>query len=124
MSNWIHRLFNPHCPHCVSDRVCQSCETLKMEMERLRIENTMLLSKILEEKVVETERKVAEPMKEMPRNVPWRVRQQMLEQEDRERAKLIKQAPKPDNSIEDLEKELNIVERNREDGAKQTGKPN
>lgn len=47
----------------------------------------------------------------IPKNIPWGVRRQMLEAEDREKAKLMKTAPVP---IEDLEKEMDIVAKERE----------
>jgi hypothetical protein len=49
----------------------------------------------------------------VPKNIPWNVRRQMLEREDRERAKLMKAAPKPE-SVEDLEKELDLASTQRE----------
>lgn len=45
----------------------------------------------------------------MPRAVPWAVRRQILEKEDRKRAELLRDAPKP-QSTEDLEKELGVTE--------------
>lgn len=115
--NWFHKFFNPHCPDCKLERedskICASCETLKLEIERLRLENDKLLNKILEK---HTKEKISGQLDE-PRlpissgNMPWNVRRQMLEKEDRERAKLIREAPKPRTdvkSVEDLEKELGV----------------
>ena len=115
MSNWFHRFFNPHCPHCAEELkdelVCPSCETLKTQLERLTYENTKLLDRLLKEpEKVEVSQKPVEVT--VPRNVPWNVRRQMLEAEDRERAKLMKAAPQP-VSVEDLEKELDIAEETR-----------
>lgn len=108
--NWIHRLFNPHCPECHSEMICNSCETLKMQLEIVNHEKQKLLDRLLTPPVVET---VVQPVREVtaPVNIPWNVRRQMLEREDRERAKLMQAAPIP---TEDLEKELNIVSANRE----------
>jgi hypothetical protein len=118
MSNWIHRFFNPHCEHCIDERedskVCASCETLKQQLESVNHEKNRLLDRLLTPPTVET---VAQPIREptRPLNVPWSVRKQMLEREDREKAKLMRDAPKPNQvSTEDLEKELNVVEINRE----------
>ena len=110
MSNWVHRLFNPHCEHCLDERVCKSCETLKEQLESVNHEKNKLLDKLLTPPVAEV---VAGPVREVttPVNVPWNVRRQMLEREDRERAKLMRNAPIP---TEDLEKELNIVSTERE----------
>jgi hypothetical protein len=111
MTNFFHRLFNPHCPDCRADAICESCETLRIEIARLRDENTKLLDRILEKPTSPVAQEVA-PMKVPPRNVPWNVRRQMLEAEDRERAKLMAQVTKTD--VTDLEKELDVVEKDRE----------
>jgi hypothetical protein len=123
MANWFHRFFNPHCPHCAEEKrelkFCQSCEDHKMEISRLHQENDRLLEKILNPtNKTEPERTVAPiPMSPIPSAVPWRVKRQMLEAEDRQKAALLRNAPKP--SEEDsqlLEKELKEVQENREHG--------
>jgi len=43
----------------------------------------------------------------------WKVKQQMLEAEDRQRAAAMRNAAQPD-TVEDLEKELDIVSAERE----------
>jgi hypothetical protein len=112
MSNWIHRFFNPHCPHCYDElkesRVCLSCDTLQTQIERLTFENTKLLNKLFTEPAIIAPSQPMEPTR--PINVPWNVRRQMLEAEDRERAKLIRNAP---ISTDELEKELKIAEEKR-----------
>lgn len=114
MSNWIHRLFNPHCSHCLSERaeskVCPSCETLKAQLERVTYENQKLLDRILTPPVIKEEQPKLVEMS-IPKNIPWNVRRQMLEAEDREKAKLLRNAPVP---IEELEKELEIAAEKRE----------
>ena len=75
-----------------------------MEMERLRAENSRLLDFVLEKPKEEI---VVQPtdLKPLPntRMVPWRVKQQTLETEDREAARLLK-----NKSIEAIEKEIGI----------------
>lgn len=116
MSNWFHRFLNPHCPHCIEERqdskVCPSCETLKEQLDRANYENDKLLDRILVKPTIET---IKEPSKiQIPtKSIPWGVRRQMLEAEDREKAKLMREAPKP-VSTEDLEKELDIASAQRE----------
>jgi hypothetical protein len=117
MANWFHRFFNPHCPHCLNEtiesRICASCEVLRAEVARLRADNERLLSRVLEKPEVIKDREIAPaPQAVLPKSIPWAVRRQMLEAEDREKAKLIRNAAKPD-SVEDLEKEMGIVEENR-----------
>jgi hypothetical protein len=92
------------------NRVCQSCETLKEQLDRANYENQRLLDKL-----VFTEPKVeisSKPVEVPIRNIPWHVRRQMLEAEDRERARLMREAPKP-IPVEDLEKEMEIAEETR-----------
>lgn len=101
------------------EKVCQSCETLRQQLEIANYEKEKLLSKILTTPEKEPDRTVApEPQAVRPKTIPWRVRQQMLEHEDREKAKLLRNAPKPDStgkvSTDDLEKELDIAESNRQ----------
>lgn len=111
---WLHRLFNPHCEHCREEReesrVCSSCETLKSQLESVNHEKNKLLDRLLEKPVLEAttqpEREITKPI-----NIPWNVRRQMLEREDRERARLIQNAPIP---TEALERELDIASTTRE----------
>jgi hypothetical protein len=113
MTNWFHKFLNPHCPHCVEERedskVCSSCETLRQQLAFANINNEKLMNRLLEKPPVETPQEFKEISK--PRNLPWNLRKQMLEAEDRERAKLINNAPIP---TEDLEKELKIAATQRE----------
>ena len=137
MLKWIHQILNPHCPHCAAERkeafereqalrleqkeeikderICPSCETLQKQLEIANHEKERLLDKLLErpEKPIET----GPPMQmTRPKTIPWNVRRQMLEAEDRKRAELLRNAPKPQpaESVEDLEKELDVVQQERE----------
>lgn len=117
MSNWIHRLLKPHCQECRDEKrdshICKSCETLQAQLELANFEKRQLLDRILAKPEVE----VAKPPIEMtrPLNIPWGVRRQMLEAEDREKARLMRQAPKPEPiPTEDLEKDLNLAATERE----------
>ncbi len=84
-----------------------------MELSRVRDENDRLLDRILEKPVQPVESdKPASITK--PVNVPWRVRQQMLEEQDRLKASLLKNAPQPSVSVETLEKELGVDDAVRE----------
>jgi hypothetical protein len=118
MSNWIHRLFNPHCEHCHDERetskICQSCETLKEQLASTIHEKNRLLDRILERPNVETTSQPERTVTVPHTNIPWTVRRQMLEREDREKARLMKDAPVAKFSTEDLEKELDIVGNERE----------
>jgi len=101
------------------ETICKSCETLKGQLEIANYEKERLLNKLLTTEK-EPERTTApEPQAVRPKMVPWNVRRQMLEREDREKAKLLKNAPKPDSEIQkediaELEKELDVAAAERE----------
>lgn len=90
---------------------CESCEVLKQQLEMANFEREKLLNRILEKPAQEPKSELREVTR--PTSVPWRVRQQMLEAEDREKARLMREAPKP-VSTEDLERELKVAETIRE----------
>lgn len=100
-------------------KVCETCETLKIQVEQLRMDNEKLLNRILEKPVqVEQTRAVdnVTPIKTR-QHVPWKVRQQLLEENDRHKAKLIREAPKPvpaDTTLEELEDDVLDAARERE----------
>lgn len=107
MINFFHKLFNPHCPDCVEDKRCQNCDTLRSLLESERFNNKQLLNAILEQhKPLEQEIRNETPMEIPNKALPWRIRQQMLEAEDRAKNKLIKER----QSIEELEKELGVTD--------------
>jgi hypothetical protein len=95
---------------------CHSCETLQMQLSIANEEKNKLLNTILEmnkPKIeIPVEPRKIEPIH--PKNVPWSVRRQMIEAEDRKAAELIakkkleQQESNPE--IEELEKELGIGE--------------
>ena len=119
MSNWFHRFLNPHCEHCHDEReeskVCKSCEVLKEQLASVTHQNKQLMDRLLNPPVqIESSKPPIEITP--PRNIPWNVRRQMLEAEDREKAKLMREAPKP-VLTEDLEKELDIVAKERENAS-------
>jgi len=86
---------------------CQSCEVLRELLASTLHEKNKLLQLIVPAKEAEVE---PEELKEVkPRFVPWAVRKQMLEKEDREAAKLKRNFESTSADIEELEKELDIV---------------
>lgn len=100
------------------NRICQSCETLKEQLAFMRDENKILLNKIVKEPEKILESNVA-PMITIPKATPWPVRRQLLEQEDRQKARLMREAPKPNSTVtqEDIlefQKELDDAGKNRE----------
>jgi hypothetical protein len=94
--------------------ICQSCETLREQLSLERQTNSKLMDRLLEkpEKPVDTP-PVMNTRPLLNRHTPWRVRQQLLETEDRERANKLKDAPRPATDVNELEKELNIASAER-----------
>lgn len=87
---------------------CMTCEVLRDQLDKSDVERRELLSRLLEKD--KPEPSPAEPVMPKaitPQFIPWRVKQQMLEAEDRKRAQLVREKAK---EIEDLEKELGIAE--------------
>lgn len=94
---------------------CKSCEILKHQLEVVYYEKKRLLDTILDKPAPES---VREPMISLPsKNIPWAVKRQMLESEDREKAKLLREAPKVNQTpltTEELERDLDIASAERE----------
>jgi len=143
---WLHRLLSPHCPDCqlaaMENKVCQSCETLKMQLSIANIEKKQLLESILSltrPAEIQPPSTQVNPKDAVPKMMTWNVRRQMLEAEDRRTAQILsdqrktdedakKAASKPEvqnvtssaniddrtQSIEQLEKELGISEEVKE----------
>jgi len=124
IGRWFHQLFNPHCPHCeeIHERelVCSSCEILKQQLDIANAQNMRLLDRV----TAIPEKEVVQPPVPVtrPRHLPFHVRQQILEREDRERARAMREAPKPDSQlvkngeidVSELEREIGIAEAERE----------
>jgi hypothetical protein len=88
------------------DMPCNACEVLKESLSIERQLNKTLLQKLLDKdkpEPVSTEKEDLRPIQ--PQFIPWRVRQQMLEAEDRKQAELMKTKKQ---EIEKLEEELGV----------------
>ena len=86
---------------------CESCEILRLQLDESNRERKELLHRLLDKDkaeplIIPTEE--FQPIK--PQYTPWRVRQQMLEAEDRQKAKLMRDKVK---EIEELEKEVGVA---------------
>ena len=102
--------------------VCQTCEVLKMELARAHDQNQRLIEIITAKPEPETKISIENLKPILPtRHMPFHVRRQMLEQEDRAKARVIqaqKEALK-ENVVDEsltskLEQELDIVATERE----------
>lgn len=116
MFQWLREWMELRAEFRERTTVCQSCEILKTQLDTANRERAQLLSKLLD-KEPESERTTAPAMETMPlrKHIPWRVKQQMLEAEDRAKAKALRNAAQPDApSVEDLERDLDVVATERE----------
>lgn len=103
------------------ETVCLSCETLKQQLEIANYEKEKLLNRILEKPEAPPVPQ-APPEVSRPRMIPWNVRRQMLEREDREKARALRNAAQPDSDAAKkeaeetaaFEKELNDATAKRE----------
>lgn len=81
---------------------CNTCEVLRAQLDESNRERRELLSRLLEpskpEPVPKEEQEFV-PIK--PSFTPWRVRQQMLEQEDRAKARILKDRTAEIKKLED-----------------------
>jgi len=125
---FFHQLFNPHCEHCVQDKlenkVCESCEILKTQLEIANFEKSRILEALLHKDDIQLPVQIgAENLQPVrPRHVPWKIRKAELEENDRVQKELrdkVEKVVEQDNaissvqpatikSVEELERELAI----------------
>jgi hypothetical protein len=85
---------------------CLVCEVLREQLHKSEVERKELLQRVLVPPSSPIEPISTEEMKPVtPQFVPWRVKQQMLEAEDRKKASLMRDRQK---EIAELEKELDV----------------
>lgn len=91
----------------LEDMPCNTCEVLRAQLDESNRERRALLNRLLEppksEPPLEKEEELV-PIK--PQFVPWRMRQQMLEAEDRQKARLTKEKAA---ELAELERELGVA---------------
>lgn len=88
------------------DVPCETCEVLREQLQKSDSERSELLHRLLDRDKPEPPLAIPEEFKPVkPQFTPWRVRQQLLEQEDRKQAELLK---KKAQEISELENELGI----------------
>lgn len=119
IKHWFHHLLNPHCEQCKEEReenkVCPSCEILKQQLEIANYDRRQMTKDLIDAyKPAPPAPPAAINYDEIkPRNIPFPVRRQMLEEEDRRKAIALRQNAESQKaaatqSVESLEKELGI----------------
>ncbi len=103
------------------NEICQSCETLKELLIQANSEKMMILNKLVNPPVSAPPIETGAPAISIPKTtLPWRIKQQMMEQEDRKKAQLLRDAPKPvsekptQEEIKEFERELDNASASRE----------
>lgn len=91
MWNWLRELYDIRDSRRAALEVCKSCETLKIQLERANYEREQLINHLLRPpqtpQVLKAPVPVTQPL--AGRHVPFRVRQQILEAESREEARIL-----------------------------------
>lgn len=136
MLKWIHRLLEPHCPQCAEERVCNSCETLRHQLDNANYEKRQLMDVVVRLTFPSQQEQVPksdEPKAIQPKGtLAWKIRRGLLEAEDRRQAQIMREATERERtnvakepergpsggiaaviedkkqSIEELEKELGV----------------
>lgn len=86
---------------------CPVCEVLREQLIKADNERKELLTRALAPPIQVVEEKPSEPPVPItPQFIPWRVRQQMMEAEDRKKSSLMREKAK---EIEELEKKLGVT---------------
>jgi hypothetical protein len=105
---WLHHLLNPHCSECEARARCEVCEELRSILASEKREKQLLLDALMSY----TKKEIIEPLKTQPemmepiRPTTWRMRQQMLEEQDRVKAAILKKQEMEMKTTDELEKEL------------------
>ena len=125
MFNWLREFYTVRAEFLEHRRFCKSCETLQLALDRATREKEQLLQKILFD-ISRPEPKQEPPPVTVPlqqRRVPFSIKQQLLEAEDREKARVLAEFGKrqeeartgirtpispPDSSINELEQRLGL----------------
>ncbi len=98
---------------------CETCDVLRIQLEHANYEKQQLLNQILHPLRTEAPEEPKEDLKPIlpKKHLSWPVRRQMLEATDRRAAQLMndKKIEIKKESIEELEKELKIVQIEREE---------
>jgi hypothetical protein len=104
---WFHRLFSPHCEKCQNEvresQICNTCEELKSILSIEKHEKKQLLETLLNYNKFPVEVNKEEPEVIRPNFRSWKIRQQILEQEDLKAKQVL-----IDLENEKLERELGI----------------
>lgn len=113
MSNWFHRLFNPHCLHCLEDKINPEVEYLRRELSNVQDKYDRLVERLVNPPQVKVEEKKEleelEPLRS--KYVPWAQKRAELERATRlEDLSARDQALRRKN--EQLEKDLKLVNEN------------
>ena len=89
----------------LGEPTCAVCEVLRTQLDESNRERLDLLRRVLAPSTPESPQSTSEMRPILPQRIPWSVRQQMLEAEDRAQAKILREKQA---EIDQLEKEVGI----------------
>ena len=132
MFNWLRELFDILEERRERKKVCTHCEFLQLQLEKSNQERQRLQDKLLKDPEPIRVEGASAPIQIPRKNIPWPVKQQMLERkdakeaaqlaEDREKQKLEAEFKKrveaakvevnTDSQVDELEKKLGIIDEN------------
>jgi|SRR4030095_10413180 len=96
---------------------CQSCNTLREQLMMERENTRKLLDKIITPSAPPKIEEPVPPSISVPKVVPWHVKRQMLEQEDRIKAQALRNAPKSDAELAQEKRETEAFEKELKDAS-------
>jgi hypothetical protein len=79
--------------------ICKSCETLKMQLEIANYERKQMLDALIKPSQPQPVTESAPPQSIRPHSIPWAVRKQMLEAEDRKKFQVIEEQRRNDEAL-------------------------
>lgn len=116
IAKFFHEFLHPHCESCEVEKVetlsCDSCDTLRSQLELANHEKNEILNRLLNREVPLDSERLHVNHVEKPKPRPWPVIRRKMEQADRIKAAALKNAGIPDKivvdnpKIEELEKEI------------------
>lgn len=115
MWNWLRELYLIRDERRASREVCKSCEVLKVQLERANYEREQLINHLLKPAAAVEEKKpipVTQPLN--VRHMPFRVKQQILEAESREEARIMRKHQEnmkkaEENAVKDFKRAADVT---------------
>lgn len=83
MWNWLRELYEIRRENRELNSICPACEVFKVELSNMRRERDILLNRVLTPTSTPETQITGDPQPVILRHMPWKVKQQELERQDR-----------------------------------------